>query len=87
MISALTSATPWPSPVHVSGTVQCDQNSNGVIDISARPADPGVAVRAPSLDLISGQFTAVTDSSGGYDIVLPTQSDHYLVAPVNLPGA
>jgi hypothetical protein len=86
MISTLTSATPWPWPVHVSGTVQCDQNSNGVIDISADLPIPRVAVRAPSLDLMSGQFTAVTDSSGGYDIVLPTQSDHYLVAPVIFRG-
>jgi hypothetical protein len=51
----------------------CDQNSNGVIDIAGDLPISRVAVGVTSLHLVSGQFTAVTDSSG-------------LVAPVNLPG-
>lgn len=51
----------------------CDKNSNGAIEIAAGLPIPRVAVGVTSLHLVSGQFTAVTDSSG-------------VVAPVNLPG-
>lgn len=86
MITGLTLGYSVASACHVSGTVYCDENSNGVIDIPGDLPVPGVTVGATSLDLMSGLFTAVTDSSGSYDIVLPTQSDHYLVEPVNLPA-
>src|SRR6516165_4114314 len=70
---------------HVDGTVYCDVNANGVID-AGDTALPGITVGATSLDLMSGQFSATTDASGNYDIPLPSQSDHYLVALENLPG-
>ena len=60
---------------HVSGAVYCDENANGVVDIPGDLPIPGVTVGATSLDLMSGQYTASTDASGSYDIVLPTQSD------------
>src|SRR6516162_7312336 len=71
---------------HVSGTVYCDENTNGVVDIPGDLPIPGVTVGATSLDLMSGQYTATTDASGSYDIVLPTQSDRYLVGPIGLPA-
>jgi hypothetical protein len=71
---------------HVSGTVYCDENTNGVVDIPGDLPIPGVTVGATSLDLGSGEYTASTDASGSYDIVLPTQSDRYLVGPIGLPA-
>src|SRR5262245_57390224 len=71
---------------HVSGAVYCDENTNGVIDIPGDLPIPGVTLGATSLDLGSGQYTATTGAGGGYDIVLPTQSDRYLVAPIGLPA-
>ena len=71
---------------HVSGAVYCDENTNGVVDIPGDLPIPGVTVGATSLDLMSGQYTATTDASGSYDIVLPTQSDRYLVGPIGLPA-
>jgi hypothetical protein len=70
---------------HVDGTVYCDENANGVIDAGDTTL-PGITVGATSLDLMSGQFSATTDASGNYDIPLPSQTDHYLVALENLPG-
>jgi hypothetical protein len=70
---------------HVDGTVYCDENANGLIDAGDTPL-PGITVGATSLDLMSGQFSATTDASGNYDIPLPSQTDHYLVALENLPG-
>jgi hypothetical protein len=71
---------------HVSGAVYCDENTNGVIDIPGDLPIPGITVGATSLDLMSGQYTAVTDASGSYNIVLPTQSDRYLVGLASLPS-
>jgi hypothetical protein len=71
---------------HVSGAIYCDENTNGVIDIPGDLPIPGVTVGATSLDLGSGQYTSTTDASGSYDIVLPTQSDRYLVGPLGLPA-
>jgi hypothetical protein len=66
--------------------VYCDENTNGVIDIPGDPTIAGVMVGATSLDLGSGQYTATSDGNGSYDIVLPTQSDRYLVGPLGLPA-
>ena len=70
---------------HVDGTVYCDENANGVID-AGDTALSGIPVGATSLDLMSGQYSATTDASGNYDIPLPSQTDHYLVALENVPG-
>src|SRR5262249_35764467 len=71
---------------HVSGAAYCDENTNGVVDVPGDLPIPGVTVGATSLDLGSGQYTASTDASGSYDIVLPTQNDRYLVGPIGLPA-
>jgi hypothetical protein len=50
------------------------------------PSPTFITVAATSLDVMSGQSSATTDASGNYDIPLPSQTDHSLVALENLPS-
>jgi len=71
---------------HISGTVYCDTNFNGVIDAATDARLPGVTIRATSLDNPPGQnFSDGTSSSGFYSISLQARTDRYFVRPVDLP--
>ena len=76
------------SPVfahHISGTVYCDRDYDGVIDIPGDTPVIGVAVRATSLDAVPGQQLADgTDASGLYYIPLLARTDRYRVELVGL---
>jgi hypothetical protein len=72
---------------HISGTVYCDLDSDGVIDVPGDTPVVGVAVLATSLDVSPGQqFSDGTDGAGDYYIALPARTDHYRVELVGLPG-
>jgi hypothetical protein len=72
---------------HISGTVYCDQDSDGVIDVPGDTPIIGVAVLATSLDVSPGQeFSDGTDGSGFYNIPLPARTDRYRVELIGLPG-
>jgi hypothetical protein len=78
------------SPVlahHISGTVYCDQDYDGVIDTPGDTPVIGVVARATSLDALPGQQLADgTDGSGFYYIPLPARTDRYRVELVGLAG-
>src|SRR5215468_1629044 len=79
------------SPVlahHISGTVYCDEDSDGVIDIPGDTPIVGVVAVATSLDVSPGsQFSDGTDATGLYYIPLPARTDRYTVELVGLPGS
>jgi hypothetical protein len=71
---------------HVSGTVYCDQNSNGSIDAGDTPI-AGIKAVATSLDAVPGQQAdTFTDANGAYYILLFARTDRYLVNLTDLPG-
>jgi hypothetical protein len=76
------------SPVlahHISGTVYCDQDYDGVIDTPGDTPVIGVVAVATSLDASPGQqFADGTDGSGLYYIPLPARTDRYRVQLVGL---
>jgi len=72
---------------HISGTVYCDQDGDGVIDVPGDNPVPGVTAVATSLDVSPGQQWADgTDGNGFYYIGLPARTDRYTVTLVGLPG-
>src|SRR5262245_35243577 len=85
LVAVLLAASPVLAH-HISGTVYCDQNVNGMIDASDTPI-PGVEVDITSLDVQPGLlFTQDTDASGAYNIPLPARTDRYRVELVGLPA-
>jgi hypothetical protein len=78
------------SPVfahHISGTLYCDRDGDGVIDVPGDTPIPSVTVIATSLDVSPGQqFSTGADLNGFYTMGLPQVTDRYRVAPSGLPA-
>src|SRR5262245_17038796 len=78
------------SPVlahHIGGTVRCDRDHDGVIDVPGDTPLDGITVKITSLDVQPGQtFTDTTDANGAYEVGLPARTDRYLVELVGLPA-
>jgi len=71
---------------HISGTLYCDVNWNGVID-GPDTALGGYTAQAVSQTVSPGQtFSDVSDGTGFYYIGLQARTDDYLVSLSNLPG-
>ena len=78
LAAVLLAASPVPAH-HISGTVYCDQDLDNTIDAGDTPVS-GIDVQITSLDAQPGQtFELSTDTSGAYNIGLPTRTDRYLV--------
>src|SRR5262249_57512979 len=77
------------SPVlahHISGTVYCDEDSDGVIDVPGDTPIVGVVAVATSLDVSPGsQFSDGTDATGLYYIPLPAPTHPYPLELLPLP--
>jgi hypothetical protein len=72
---------------HISGTVYCDVDGDGVIDVPGDTALSGIGVKMTSLDAQPGQmFTTTTNGSGFYNVNLPGRTDRYRVELTGLPG-
>src|SRR5262245_9446989 len=78
------------SPVlahHIAGTVRCDRDHDGVIDVPGDTPVSGITVQITSIDAQPGQtFTDTTDANGAYEVGLPARTDRYLVELVGLPA-
>lgn len=65
---------------YVNGTVYCDQNNDGAIDVPGDTPIPSVFVQATSLDALPGDVSmAGADGAGFYQIPLLPLTDHYRV--------
>jgi len=72
---------------HISGTIYCDVDFDGMIDDPGDTRINGITVKAVSQDVNPGEtFTDASDATGFYNIGLPARTDRYLVMPIGLPG-
>jgi hypothetical protein len=72
---------------HIGGTVRCDRDHDGVIDVPGDTPVSGITVRISSLDVEPGLvFTDTTDANGAYEVGLPARTDRYRVELVGLPA-
>src|SRR5262245_61424729 len=78
------------SPVlahHIGGTVRCDNDHDGMIDVPGDTPLDGITVRITPIDVQPGlTFTHTTDANGAYEVGLPARTDRYLVELINLPA-
>lgn len=71
---------------HISGTVYCDDDYDGVID-GGDDELAGRTARATSLDAAPGStWSDDTDGNGDYNMGLPGRTDRYRVQLINLPA-
>jgi hypothetical protein len=72
---------------HISGTVYCDADADGVIDNPGDTPLASVGVKLTSLTVAPGTtWTTTTDASGFYNVNLPARTDDYRVELTGLPA-
>jgi hypothetical protein len=87
LVAACLAAASVAQAHHISGTLYCDTDFDGAIDVGTDGRLNAITVRAVSQDVNPGEtFTDASDGSGFYNIGLPARTDRYLVTPIGLPG-